>query len=129
MAARSGWNAAGSGAAWAWGWESWGGGATGGWAWSGGESETAAAVAAAPQAPAAQQEHELIEFRIKGTACKWCLPLEQYLENITEKFSLRYVATRPYAVLVPLQQADDFWHHMKRKLQLEPGRSRLFRRR
>ena len=77
----------------------------------------------------AQQEHELIEFRIKGTACKWCLPLEQYLENITEKFSLRYVATRPYAVLVPLQQADDFWHHMKRKLQLEPGRSRLFRRR
>ena len=130
MAARSGWDAAWSGAGWGWG--SWGRRATGGGAWgswSGGESETAAAVAAAPQAPAAQQEHELIEFRIKGTACKWCLPLEQYLENITEKFSLRYVATRPYAVLVPLQQADDFWHHMKRKLQREPGRSRLFRRR
>ena len=56
----------------------------------------------------AQQEHELIEFRIKGTICKWCLPLEQYLEEM-----------------------DDFWHHMRPKLQRAPGvgRSRLFRRR
>ena len=77
----------------------------------------------------AQQEHELIEFRIKGPICTGCLPLEYYLQDITEKFALRYIDQQPYSVLVPQQQADDFLHHMKATLQREPGRSRLFRRR
>lgn len=77
---------------------------------------------------------EMVEFRFKGPICSTMGLAESWLSQAGfdgkfSEFRLKYWATRKFAVWVPKECADEFWHEVTELLKTHaPRGSKLYRR-